>query len=404
MVAPDPIRYAQRQLAHDVAATKSYPQLLQRKLARMAASPFGYLRGAAALYYELLAEHPELGEGPSGEGWLVGDAHLENFGAFRTADAQGAEAVVFDVNDFDESVIGPFRWDVTRLLTSVILGGRGLGSSGQQSVQLCRSLLDGYVPALCDGQTPKRAPLSVQQLLGKVSSRDRKALLDQRTERVGHGRRFQRGPRYEELVPELLPKARAAFQRYVELLDPERRISRDHFEIEDLAFRIAGTGSLGGLRVAVLTLGKGDVDSRWVFDMKVEGAPSAQALTQHTEVPAERVLMAARACLLNPPRMVGTTELDGLSMFVRRLLPQEDKLDLTRISATELPELARYLGVLLGSVHRRGARTLPDAHWDDTALAGLTERAIVVAGLHEAAYLALCNTLPAPSEARRSAT
>ncbi len=394
MFAPDPIRYAQHQLIRDAAATKGFPHLLPRKLARMAASPFGYLRGAAPLYYELLAEHPELGQGPEGEGWLVGDAHLENFGAFRTADANGVEAVVFDVNDFDEAVIGPFRWDVVRLLTSVILGGRGLGSNGQQSVQLCRALLDGYVSALCVGQTPKHAPPAVQALLVKVSSRDRKALLDQRTVHVGHGRRFQRGPRYEDLAPEILPQARLAFQRYVELLDPKQSISRAHFEIEDLAFRIAGTGSLGGLRVAVLTLGKGDVDSRWVFDMKVEGTPSAQALAPHTELPAERVLMAARAGLINPPRMAGTTELDGLSMFVRRLLPQEDKLDLTRSSAAELPELARYLGALLGSVHRRGARTLPASHWDDAALAGLTERAIVVAGLHEAAYLALCRTLP----------
>ncbi len=394
MFVPDPVRYAERQLARDVVATKSFPQLLTRKLLRMAASPFGYLRGSAPLYYELLAEHPELAEGPSGEGWLVGDAHLENFGAFRTADAAGTEAVVFDVNDFDESVVGPFRWDVVRLLTSVILGGRGLGSNGQQSVQLCRSLLEGYVAALCDGQTPKHAPPAVQQLLGKVSARDRKTLLDQRTERVGHGRRFQRGPRYEELVPEILPKARAAFQRYVELLDPAGHIARDHFEIEDLAFRIAGTGSLGGLRIAVLTLGKGDIDSRWVFDMKVEGAPSAQRLAPQTQVPAERVLAAARACLPNPPRMAGTTELDGLSMFVRRLLPQEDKLDLTRLAATELPELALYLGALLGSAHRRGARSLPSTRWDAAALATLTERAIVVAGVHEAAYLALCHSLP----------
>jgi uncharacterized protein (DUF2252 family) len=396
MVAPDPLRYAERQLARDVLATQAYPELLTRKLGRMAASPFGYLRGAAPLYYELLAEHPELATGPSGEGWLVGDAHLENFGAFRTADAAGTEAVVFDVNDFDEAVQGPFRWDVVRLLTSVILGGRGLGSNGQQSVQLCRSLLAGYVPALCAGQEPKHAPPAVQQLLAKVTGRDRKTLLDQRTERVGHGRRFQRGPRYAELAPELLPPARAAFQRYVEQLDPEQSITRQHFEIEDLAFRIAGTGSLGALRIAVLTLGKGDIDSRWVFDMKAEGAPSAHLLAEQSAVPAERVLAATRACLRNPPRMVGTSELQGRSMFVRRLLPQEDKLDLTRIAATDLPELAYYLGALLGSVHRRGATNLPSARWDEAALAALTERAIIVAGVHEAAYLALCRTLPIP--------
>jgi uncharacterized protein (DUF2252 family) len=392
MFAPDPLLHAERQLARDDAATRSFPQLLSRKLARMAVSPLAYLRGAAPLYYELLVEHPELGEGPNGDGWLIGDAHLENFGAFRTADA--SESVVFDVNDFDEAVVGPFRWDVVRLLTSVILGGRELGSNGQQSVQLCAAILEGYVPALCEGEVPKNAPAPVRRLLAKVAARTHKDLLDKRTERQGNARHFVRGERYEQLAAELVPKARVAFERYVEALDPEQHTARDHFEVEDLAFRIAGTGSLGGLRIAVLTRGKGDVDSCWIFDMKAEGIPSASVLLGvPKESPAERVLSAARACLENPPRMAGTTELDGQPMFVRRLLPQEDKLDLTHLRVEELPDLAHYLGARLGAAHRRGARALPSSRWEKAELAGLTERAIVIAGLHEAAYLALCKKL-----------
>src|SRR6187402_2626212 len=148
MYSPHPLLFAERQLARDRAATQAFPWLWPRKLARMTASPLGYLRGAAALFYELLADHPELAAGPAGEGCLVGDAHLENFGAFRTADGRGAEKVVFDVNDFDETIVGPFRWDVVRLLTSVILGGRELGSNGKQSVALCSAILEGYAPAL----------------------------------------------------------------------------------------------------------------------------------------------------------------------------------------------------------------------------------------------------------------
>jgi uncharacterized protein (DUF2252 family) len=394
MFAPDPLRHAARQLARDNAATLRFPHLLARKLARMAASPLAYLRGAAPLYYELLLEHPELAEGPSGDGWLIGDAHLENFGAFRTADASGTEPVVFDVNDFDEAVIGPFRWDVVRLLTSVILGGRELGSDGKQSALLCAAILDGYVPALCEGTIPKEAPAPVRRLLAKVATRTHKDLLDRRTERVGNTRRFVRGERYEELAAELVPMARVAFERYVKILDPAEHTARAHFEVEDLAFRIAGTGSLGGLRIAVLTRGKGDVDSRWIFDMKAEGIPSASVLLgAPMQAPAERVLSAARACLENAPRMAGTTELDGLPMFVRRLLPQEDKLDLMHLRVEELPDLARYLGARLGVAHRRGVRSAPSSRWEKAELVGLTERAIVIAGLHEAAYLALCRTL-----------
>jgi len=389
---PDPLQAAQRQLARDQAAAQRFPATLPQKLARMTASPLGYLRGAAPLFYELLLEHPELAAGPDGEGWLIGDAHLENFGAFRSAegDGGGVDAVVFDVNDFDEAVIGPFRWDVIRLLTSVILGGRELGSNGKQSVGLCAAILEGYVPALSEGRSQKEPPPPVRRLLEKVERRTHKDLLDRRTERVGSTRRFVRGERYQDLPPELIRPAGAAFERYLERLDPNRQLAREHFLIEDVAFRVAGTGSLGVLRVAVLTQGKGDPDNCWIFDMKAEGTPAAQVLVSATEEPpAERVLRATRACLSHPPRMAGTSELDGQSMFVRRLLPQEDKLDLTRLVAEELPELARFLGSLVGLVHRRGATRTP-ARWSESELARLTEQAIAIAGLHEAAYLALC--------------
>jgi uncharacterized protein (DUF2252 family) len=392
MFSPDPLVTADRQMARDREATRAYPSLLAHKVERMQQSPLSYLRGTAPLYYELLEEHPELAAGPAGEGWLVGDAHLENFGAFR-ADVHGSESVVFDVNDFDEAVIGPFRWDVVRLLTSMILAGRGLGSSGKQSVLQCNAILEGYVAALFGHAPPPAAPPSVQRLLDKVEQRTHKNLLDHRTERVGNARRFVRGARYQELGPELVAKAHAAFARYVERLDPNKLLDRAHFEIEDVAFRVAGCGSLGVLRIAVLTSGKGQPDSRWIFDMKEEGVPSAQRLVGAFDgSPAERVLTATRACLVHPPRMVGTSELDDKTLFVRRLLPQEDKLDQTQLGADELPTLARHLGALLGLVHGRGAQSVPAEPWSATEQAALTEHAIVIAGLHEAAYLALCKS------------
>ena len=392
MFSPHPLLCADRQLTRDRAATQAFPALFARKLQRMTASPLGYLRGAAALFYELLGEHPELASGPDGEGWLVGDAHLENFGAFRSDDGRSGEPVVFDVNDFDEALVGPFRWDVIRLLTSVILGGREIGSNGKQSVLLCSAILEGYVPALCEGRAINVPPPPVRRLLEKVDRRTHKDLLDHRTDRTATGRRFTRGDRYQDLTPDLVSKAHDAFTRYVERLDPEHAQDRDHFIVEDVAFRIAGTGSLGTLRIAVLTRGKGEPDNRWIFDMKAEGVPAARALLPGTEPesPAARVLQATRACLAHPPRMAGTTELDDRSLFVRRLLPQEDKLDLTRLRPEELPDLARYLGSRLGSAHRRGATRPPPPAWTADEQAQLTEHAIVIAGLHEAAYLALC--------------
>jgi uncharacterized protein (DUF2252 family) len=296
MFSPDPRQAALRQLERDREATHAFPNLFGRKVLRMAESPLAYLRGTAPLFYELLAEHRELAEGPTGDGWLVGDAHLENFGAFRTADAH--ESAVFDVNDFDEAIIGPLRWDVIRLLTSMILGGRELGSNGKQSVSLCSSILRGYVEALGTNDVPKAPPPPVRRLLEKVDQRTHKDLLDRRTERVGDRRRFVRGDRYPDLAAELVPKAHVAFTTYLDRLDPDKKLQREHFVIEDVAFRVAGCGSLGVLRIAVLTRGKGEVDNRWIFDMKAEGAPSAQSLlAPPVEAPAERVRNATLMCL-----------------------------------------------------------------------------------------------------------
>jgi uncharacterized protein (DUF2252 family) len=247
---------------------------------------------------------------------------------------------------------------------------------------------------LASSDVPPDPPPAVRRLLEKIEQRTHKDLLDRRTERAAGERRFVRGDRYFDLSPALAAAARVAFANYVERLDPQRKLAREHFVVEDVAFRIAGCGSLGALRIAVLTHGKGEPDSRWIFDMKAEGAPSAQALLGlPEESPAERVRKATLTCLTRAPRMLGTTELDAQSLFVRRLLPQEDKLDLLRLRAEELPDLARYLGALLGRVHARGLRSPPVEPWGASDFQALTEQAIVIAGIHEAAYLGLCHSL-----------
>jgi len=162
-------------------------------------------------------------------------------------------------------------------------------------------------------------------------------------------------------------------------------------EVIDAAFRVAGTGSLGCLRVAVLVRGKGGPDGAWLFDMKEEGSPSADRIVRPPRLaPAERVVTAIRACVAQPPRMIGVTRLRGLSMFTRRLAPQEDKLDLARIAAEDLEPLARHLGMLLGAAHRRGAKRVPKKPWSEKDRATLRSHAITLAGMHEAMYLAYC--------------
>src|ERR1041385_4234583 len=192
---PNAIELARWQLERDRAAASRFKGVFEEKRARMAASPLAYLRGAAPLFYRLIAEHAELREGPVGEGWLCGDAHIENFGAFRTdAPARdsngesGDEPVVFDVNDFDEAMVGPWRYDLLRLVTSLVLGGRELGADGRRSLDLARCLVGSYVEAACHDDGIPGPPDPVARLLAKVEGRSRRDLLADRTE-VRDGRR-----------------------------------------------------------------------------------------------------------------------------------------------------------------------------------------------------------------------
>ncbi|HEV3191259.1 MAG TPA: DUF2252 family protein, partial [Polyangiaceae bacterium] len=222
MLLVDPVRLARRQLDIDRERTAHFPHLLQHKIVRMSASPLALLRGSAPLFYELVERHGELGQGPPGEGWLVGDAHIENFGAYRagkltvaeTRAERAKEPVVFDLNDFDDAVVGPWRLDVLRLLTSLVLGGREAGADGARTLEQCDALLDAYVALAFLARRMPPPPHAVAALIEKVRTRTRKAFLDGRTEVVRGERRFVRGPRYEPLPRKLRAKAERAFQKY----------------------------------------------------------------------------------------------------------------------------------------------------------------------------------------------
>jgi uncharacterized protein (DUF2252 family) len=227
-----------------------------------------------------------------------------------------------------------------------------------------------------------------------VRTRTRKQLLDARTRVVQGDRRFVRGLRYRELPAKLRPKAERAFAKYAKQLPDAERPPEQALEVIDVAFRVAGTGSLGCTRVAVLVRGKGGTDGAWIFDMKEEGTPSAACLVRPPRLePAERVCVATTACIPQPPRMMGSTRMRGLSMFVRRLAPQEDRLDLRTLAAADLAPLARHLGALLGAAHRSAAKHPPKKPWTAADCSRLLANAIALAGTHEATYLAYCELI-----------
>jgi uncharacterized protein (DUF2252 family) len=324
----------------------------------------------------------------------VGDAHLENFGAFG-ADARAGEGtdgkrrVEFNLNDFDEALQGPWFWDVLRLSTSLMLAGRELGVNGVDAIELSELLIERYVASAFQGASVPAVPAPIAALVERVRERSRKALLDARTVEAAGQRRFARGDRYRDLPVDVAKLVPAAFRSYAEQLG-KRGAKADELLIVDSAMRLAGTGSLGVLRIAVLTRGKGGIDGGWVFDLKEELTPSAGPGMEPVELRnAERVAKACVACLAHPPRMLGTTTLGDLSLLARRLTPQEDKLNLRQLESEDLKPVAGYLGALLGAAHARGT-VQAATEWTTEQQRELLERAVALAGIHEAAYLELC--------------
>ncbi len=239
----------------------------------MQASPLAFLRGAPPLFYEMLATAPDLGDGPLGKGWLAGDLHLENFGAYEPGPWRGPKDIappVFDLNDFDETFIGPFRWDLLRLVTSLLLGSRELGTTGVESVELARALFESYMGALFDGRLLPTRPPVVKRLLARAERRTEAdfeaAYVDRSGQKLIVGTKLlDPGPRLRSMVP-------AAMQAYLASLPEEEAPKPAHMDVLDCAFRLAGTGSLGCTRIAVLVRGK---RAPWIFDMKRRERPSS---------------------------------------------------------------------------------------------------------------------------------
>jgi uncharacterized protein (DUF2252 family) len=383
---PSELASWQREL--DEARMRWMPKLLSYKRAKVEASPFSFLRGSAPLFYRILRKVPRLARGPSDRGILCGDLHLENFGAYRPdRPRQEHERVVFGLNDFDDAFAGPLHLDVLRLLTSTLLAAPGWGSRGRAVLDLTGAVLDGYQRGrTARGRTPLRPP-PVEALLSRVAGRKRKALLDSRTRIVDGRRRFTIGPRYWKPGRALEAACRRGFQRYVAQLEGARPILTERLEIQDLALRIAGTGSVGALRVAVLVRGRGGRDGSWMFEMKEEDASAGEAFAVRSlgDGPT-RVINAMRAGLRRPPLMLGETRVAGHRLLVRRLTPQEDRLDWAKLEPRHQEPTLSYVGWLAGAMHRRTAdqRLAPLSPGD---LRHLLFNAIELAGLHEAVAL-----------------
>jgi uncharacterized protein (DUF2252 family) len=336
----------------------------------MSASPFAFLRGGALLFDECLRREGSWAKGPTGGGSLVGDLHLENFGVFL---ADGG-APIFHVNDFDALRDGPWRFDVLRLLTSVLLARPELKASGTQVQELARMALEGHQLGLAGKRVAP--PALVLALCRTARDVPRERLLSKHVE----GQKLLRDDKHPPAPAALTKLIPAALVKWSVSLPGAFGPAAEQLEVLDVRRRISGTGSLGVERLVVLT--RGDARGPWLLDVK------------EVDFSAERVVEAMRGAVKKPPSLIGYADLGKHQMVIRPMAAGEDKLSLDALEADQIPAMIRFLGAMTGEVHRRLARSRIRL-WTPKEERGLLASTRRLAAMHEEAFIDFCALHPA---------
>ena len=366
------------------------PERLQLKYRKLRDSPFAFLRGTCHLFYARLPRAGIFKSAPLG--WACGDLHLENFGSYKADNRQ----VHFDINDFDEAALAPTTWDLVRLLTSLRVGADELGLRRVEAEALCTDLLQAYAAALALGKAYwiERATSQglVRTLLDGLRERSRVQFLDARTQLKGHQRLLRVDGKKALPASASQRKAVTAFMAAFASTQPDPGF----FEVLDLAQRIAGTGSLGLDRYAILVRGKASPDGNYLLDLK-QAQPSAllpQLTVRQPPWPteAERVVAVQQRMQAVAMAFLHPVLLDGRPYVLRGLQPSEDRVTLDRRaqSMASLAEVVRSMGRLaawaqLRSAGRQGAACADaliafgrDASWQAALQAAAQDCAVQV--------------------------
>jgi uncharacterized protein (DUF2252 family) len=347
-------------------------EFLPERMRRMSLSPFAFFRGTANVMAVDLAHTPTTGI----EVQLNGDAHVMNFGLY--ASPQGD--VLFDQNDFDESVPGSWEWDLKRLATSVVLAGREQNFSetvcrdaAMNAVRLYRQFLRrsckmGVVEvwsAYTEASDPEDSALMdwTREARGFARREAKEARqvtnrrhLSRLTERDADGNcRFIENPpvlthidatTYEQLVD--------ALNAYAASLTPERRQMLGNYHIADIAHRIGGTGSIGRRCYLALLFGNGDKDP--LFLQIKEAQPSVlQPFVRPSDFQHEgrRVVHGQRLIQAFSDSLLGWTSCGGRDFYVRQFKNMSDSIELYELDGSLFQFYAGACGMLLARGHAR---------------------------------------------------
>jgi uncharacterized protein (DUF2252 family) len=335
------------------------PELLPIKWGRMAASPFGFFRGAVPVMALDLARSPVTRI----QVQMCGDAHVRNLGAFAAPDGH----LVFDINDFDETMPGPWEWDVKRLAASLVLAGREAGDGDSLCAEAAKEFVFSYRAALKAFSLMSALDLARFEVrryrrgpVAKVLEMAERATPLHSLERLtvasrGGVRRFPKRP------PLLLPlekdKARrviASLKAYRDTVSDDRQLVLEAYRLVDVAFKVVGTGSVGTRDYAVLAFGDG-ADHPLFLQVKEEPPSSYAGVLPRARTAHEgrRVAQGQHRMQTVSDPFLGWTKIAGRDYLVRQLADHKASIQPAQLKGAALKEYARVCGELLAKAHAR---------------------------------------------------
>jgi uncharacterized protein (DUF2252 family) len=345
------------------------PDLREVRIARMTRSPFAFFRGSAALMASDLAQTPRSGIFAQ----ISGDAHLANFGGYASPERR----LVFDVNDFDETVRGPWEWDLKRLATSVVLAGKENGLRAAAYEPAVRVAIATYrdrtaeyaaLPtldrwyaqitlsaAMRDTLDP-RARRVWQRAAQQARNRTALAALPSLTAQVEGTLRFVDAPPLLEHLGDPLHSmelAQRVLSDYRASLRYDARMLLDRFHPVDVVRKVVGVGSVGTWCALVLLLDS--AGNPLLLQLKEARASALEPFTgaEPYAAPGERVVAGQRMMQATSDALLGWAQIDGRSVYVRQYRDMKTSPDLRKLDAAALADVAAHCAWALARAHAR---------------------------------------------------